>query len=286
MASQASPQGEEASIPNVFKRDEDVPSVCVLRVKRDIEDIMKEPPPGIYIAPDENDITHVKALLVGPPDTPYEGGFLLFHIAFPPEYPIKPPKVLLLTRDSGQTRLHPLFLENGVVSLSILNTCYGSEWSSVQSLCSLLLSIQSLLTDDPYYEQEKFHRNYQGKEMYRESANKYKAYVRHEIVRVAVCDAVESCLQELSPYPAALRETVLKVFLELYNRYEESVKKELHLNATAMLDPTRLLHGTHSLVDNVVYHGTYQHEALLARLQDLKAKVEKRGEPALPDANK
>lgn len=262
-------------------RDENFLLACVRRVKRDIADIVKDPPPGIYIAPDENDITRVDALVVGPADTPYQGGFLLFHIAFPPEYPIKPPEVRFLNTDSGQAQLHPLLLQDGRVSVSILDTCLGlDEWSSAQSLCSLLVSIQSLLTEDPYYEQEMFHGMYRNKGTYREKANKYKAYVHHEVFRVTVCDAVESCLQERSVYPAVLREAVLKLFLECYERYEESVRSHLHLNATPMPDPNNLIFGTEG-----AYRGTYQYEALLERLRDLKTKVEKRGEHVVPDAD-
>ncbi|KAH6928736.1 hypothetical protein HPB50_018862 [Hyalomma asiaticum] len=262
------------------RRDDNVLLACVRRVRRDIADIVRDPPPGIYIAPDENDITRIDALVVGPPGTPYQGGFLLFHLAFPPEYPIRPPEVRFLNADAGQAQLHPLFLQDGRVSVSILDTCRGlDEWSSAQSLCSLLVSIQSLLAEDPYYEQEMFHGMYRNKETYREKANKYKAYVHHEVFRVTVCDAVENCLQERSVYPPVLRETVLKLFLECYERYEESVSSRLHLNATAMPDPDNLIFGTEG-----THRGTYRYEELLERLRDLKAKVEKRGQPMETDA--
>ncbi|KAL1436618.1 hypothetical protein MTO96_049518 [Rhipicephalus appendiculatus] len=229
--------------PVQFKRDEDVPSVCVSRVKRDVADIAKDPPPGIYVAPNENDITRIDALV--------------------------PPSVRLTTTDAGRVQLHPNIYSSGHVTLSILGTYDGPQWSSAQTLCSVLLSIQSLLTEDPYYS-----KPYVMKGANRDDANNYKAYVRHEILRVAVCDAVESCLQERSPYPAALRTTVLKLFPEFYDRYEESVKSCLHLNGTEMRDPVSYT------------EGTYQYEALLARLRDLKAKVEKRSESAVPDADK
>ncbi|KAH7948312.1 hypothetical protein HPB52_020388 [Rhipicephalus sanguineus] len=244
-------------VPGPFKRDEDVPSVCVLRVKRDVADIAKDPPPGIYISPNENDITHIDALVVGPSGTPYEGGFLLFHIACPPEYPIEPPRVRLMTTDAGRVQLHPNIYRSGGISLSILGTYDGPQWSSAQSLCSLLISIQSLLTEDPYYDHP-----YVMKGTDREDANNYKAYVRHEILR------------ERSPYPEVLRKTVLKLFPGFYDRYEASVKSCLHLTGTEIQDRISFA------------KGTYQYEALLARLQDLKARVEKRSASAGLDANK
>lgn len=46
-----------------------------------------------HISPDENDITHIQALIVGPPDTPYAYGFFHFDMIFPHDYPWNPPKV-------------------------------------------------------------------------------------------------------------------------------------------------------------------------------------------------
>jgi ubiquitin-conjugating enzyme E2 Z len=31
-----------------------------------------------HVAIDEEDVTHVEALIIGPPDTPYDGGFFHF----------------------------------------------------------------------------------------------------------------------------------------------------------------------------------------------------------------
>ncbi len=39
----------------------------------------------------------IHALITGPFDTPYEGGFFYFLIRCPPDYPIRPPRVKLMT---------------------------------------------------------------------------------------------------------------------------------------------------------------------------------------------
>ncbi|KAL1416492.1 hypothetical protein MTO96_027957 [Rhipicephalus appendiculatus] len=257
-------------VPGPLKRDEGFPSVCVLRVKRDIADIASDPPPGIYVVPNENDITHIDALVVGPSSTPYEGSFLLFHIACPPEYPIEPPRVRFLTTNACRVYLHPYLQASGSVSLSILGTYEGPPWSSAQSLCSVLVSIQSLFTDDPYYH----HLFYINKDTTRKEVDDFNVFIRHEVVRVAVWDAVESCFDDGSSYPAALRGTVLKLFLEHYGSYEEYAKLHLRLRGTEVNHP------------DICPLKVSDYEALLARLQDLKTKVEKRGKSVVVSANK
>ena len=62
----------------------------------------------------------IHALITGPFDTPYEGGFFYYLIRCPPDYPIHPPKVKLLTTGGGRVRFNPNLYKNGKVCLSIL----------------------------------------------------------------------------------------------------------------------------------------------------------------------
>ena len=63
--------------------------------------IYNEPPPGLFVVPDERDLTLIHALITGSFDTPYEGGFFYFLVRCPPDYPICPPKVKLMTTGGG-----------------------------------------------------------------------------------------------------------------------------------------------------------------------------------------
>lgn len=43
--------------------------------------------------PNEEDLTHLRGEVIGPPDTPYEGGHYDLEILIPDSYPFTPPKV-------------------------------------------------------------------------------------------------------------------------------------------------------------------------------------------------
>ena len=59
--------------------------------------------------------TVVHALVTGPFETPYEGGFFYFLINCPDDYPNAPPKVKLLTTGGGTVRFNPNLYANGKV---------------------------------------------------------------------------------------------------------------------------------------------------------------------------
>lgn len=103
---------------------------------------------GIYCIMDEEDITMMRAMIVGPKDTPYEGGCYYFLFRFPKNYPFSPPTVTIETRDK-RIRLNPNFYTCGKVCLSILNTWAGEQWTSACSLSSVLLTLQSRFNEHP-----------------------------------------------------------------------------------------------------------------------------------------
>ena len=120
---------------------------CPNNIKRIISDIIefqKNPPKGIHINVDKLNCTNMKALIIGPQDTPYEDGYFFFSVKFPDNYPESAPKVQLKTID-GKIRLNPNLYSCGKVCLSILGTWSGPGWTSAQTLTSVLLSIQTCL---------------------------------------------------------------------------------------------------------------------------------------------
>ena len=116
---------------------------------------------GIHVNFDEENIMKATAIIIGPKDTPYENGILYFIIEFPYNYPYSPPKVGYLSH--SRYRIHPnLYVGRshdnfvGKVCLSSINTWSGPKWTTVMHIGSILLSIQSLLCNDPLHNEPGF----------------------------------------------------------------------------------------------------------------------------------
>ncbi len=103
---------------------------------------------GIFLDYNTDDLSTMKCLIIGPENTPYEGGFYIFKIDLPNNYPFNPPKFTFLTR-CDNIRFHPNLYVNGYVCLSILNTWGNNEWSPCQTLTAILSTIQSIMNNNP-----------------------------------------------------------------------------------------------------------------------------------------
>jgi ubiquitin-protein ligase len=122
----------------------------VKRLLKDVRQLIRHPltDNGIYYSHDDSDMTKGYAMIVGPSDTPYFGGYYFFKFDYPSDYPFTPPKVTYMTND-GTTRFNPNLYKCGKVCVSILNTWSGDKWSSCQTINSILLTLCSLLNDAP-----------------------------------------------------------------------------------------------------------------------------------------
>ena len=122
----------------------------VNRLSRDVRDLVKHPlyENGIYYAHDEEDILKGSAMIVGPSDTPYMGGFYYFLLDYPTDYPHTPPKVTYCT-NGDDIRFNPNLYKDGRVCISLLNTWKGEQWTSCQTISTILLNLCMLLNDNP-----------------------------------------------------------------------------------------------------------------------------------------
>ena len=135
--------------------------------------------------------------------------------------------------------------------LSILGTWSGPAWTPVQSISSVLLSIQSLMNKHPYHNEPGYENQGHGAE--REN---YNAIIRHETIRVAVIGMMEDPTWGDCPTLTEIRDKIFKNNIEVYERI---VAANLALDGKAMADPF----GDHN-------RGKFQYLTLKTRIEELK----------------
>jgi ubiquitin-protein ligase len=174
-------------------------SVLMKRMFSELKDAhkMNEEDMGVYLVqPNEDNALSLKALVIGPKDSVYEGGFFLFDITIGERFPIEPPKYAFVSPTySGNVRIHPNLYACGKVCLSILNTWGSHDWSPVSKNTSILRTIQSLLDQDPIsHEPGKFapdaHVKYTTAVRYRNIVMAHDIYMRrselHDLFRIKI----------------------------------------------------------------------------------------------------
>ncbi|EIW56668.1 ubiquitin-conjugating enzyme [Trametes versicolor FP-101664 SS1] len=124
-----------------------------LLLRRQLTELTKHPVEGFSAGlVDDNNLYEWEVMIIGPPDTMYEGGFFKARLSFPEDFPLNPPKMRFIT-----PMWHPNIYPDGVVCISILHPPgedqYGYEdsgerWLPVHTIESILLSVISLLSSD------------------------------------------------------------------------------------------------------------------------------------------
>jgi len=113
--------------------------MALKRLQKEVTEIQKDTPVNCSAGPNNNDLFNWEATIIGPTETPYEGGIFKLKILFPADYPFKPPKITFET-----PIYHPNINSNGGICLDILK----DQWSPALNITKVLLSICSLL-DEP-----------------------------------------------------------------------------------------------------------------------------------------
>lgn len=112
----------------------------------ELKDSLPRSQPFIAIRHDDTNVSFLRALVVGPKNTPYENGCFCFDIYLPPDYPRVSPSVTLLTTGSSTVRFSPNLYADGKVCLSLLGTWNGPGWIPNKSnIYQVLVSIQAMI---------------------------------------------------------------------------------------------------------------------------------------------
>lgn len=111
----------------------------IKRIQGEIKDILLNPLPNCSASPINNNLYKWTATILGPSQSPYEGGLFYLDIELPKNYPFSPPLITFKTRI-----YHCNISTRGDICLDILK----ERWSPALTLTKVLLSICSIL-DDP-----------------------------------------------------------------------------------------------------------------------------------------
>ena len=202
---------------------------------------------GIHIDFNEENIMKAVAIIIGPKDTPYENGILYFLIEFPTNYPFSPPKIGYIS--SSRHRIHPnLYVGKsqdnfvGKVCLSAINTWSGPKWTTVMHIGSVLLSIQSILCNNPLHNEPGFEKEVGQRNDYYNVIVEYDTY--NHLIRkngfeihplfMSFKDIIEDHLKKE-------KDTILSKIDTLCSKYPKPSKITLNIyNIIMLIDYHRL----------------------------------------------
>lgn len=170
---------------------------------------------GIYFHYNEEDMTKIYALLLGPEKTPYEKGYYFFKFEYPQNYPMEPPIAKYYTQGSLKNisktssftaiRFNPNLYVDGKVCLSMLNTWSGPGWVPTNTICNVLVAIQALvLNEDPL-------KNEPGFELAQKNIlQKYNRIIEYANIKIAVMGMILNPPHEFDVFKDIMIELFFK----------------------------------------------------------------------------
>ena len=111
---------------------------AIKRLQKELQELKEDTPYNCSTGPVGDNMLKWVATILGPTDTPYEGGVFKLNIHFSSEYPFRAPQIRFLTKI-----YHCNISSSGAICLDIL----ANQWSPALSISKVLLSICSLFTD-------------------------------------------------------------------------------------------------------------------------------------------
>jgi ubiquitin-conjugating enzyme E2 Z len=193
----------------------------ITRLLKDVKQIIKNPliDQGIYYLHDDTDMMKGYAMIVGPTDTPYFGGFYFFEFTYPSDYPHSPPKVKYCT-NGNDIRFNPNLYKCGKVCVSLLNTWRGDQWTSCQSISTVLLTLCTLLCTDPLLNEPGVNKGHPD-------IKNYNEIIEYSNINVAVCDILRKKKGVYQPFFENFYPYVKENFNKNYDKLLEFSQKKM-----------------------------------------------------------
>jgi ubiquitin-conjugating enzyme E2 G1 len=150
--------------------------MALKRLQSEFVQLTKDPNYFFSINPSEDNFFKWDIMIIGPPDTPFEGGIIHSVMEFTKEYPNRPPTFQFISK-----LFHPNVYADGKVCISILHEgvdefnyeSVSERWNPSHSVNSILMSIISMLSS-PNFESPA---NIDASKMWRDNFNEYKKII-------------------------------------------------------------------------------------------------------------
>eukprot|EP01124_Arcella_intermedia_P015375 TRINITY_DN21880_c0_g1_i1.p1 TRINITY_DN21880_c0_g1~~TRINITY_DN21880_c0_g1_i1.p1 ORF type:complete len:231 (+),score=48.08 TRINITY_DN21880_c0_g1_i1:22-693(+) len=107
------------------------------RLRKEYANIVKDPPPNIIARPSMSNILEWHYVIYGLQEAPYEGGQYHGKVKFPPEYPHKPPSIMMVTPNGR-------FAPNSRLCFS-MSDFHPETWNPLWSVSTILTGLISFM---------------------------------------------------------------------------------------------------------------------------------------------
>jgi ubiquitin-protein ligase len=219
------------SLPLAIKRINRDIKLCKITYAEEFQKL------GIHVHFDENNTKLCYIMIYGPEkkydscaekeiETPYYGGFYLFKMKFPDNYPISPPFMGFRTSFSDW-RCHPNFYERsagaseenlgGKVCLSMINTFGNQDWTPSRRISEILIQLQERFDTVPI-------RHEPGYEKVKNTEKRntdYNAIIEYGNYRYAMLSLLKNPGEDFSPLLPTMRELYVSNFEKVYNKMQK-----------------------------------------------------------------
>ena len=223
--------------------------IALGRIKFDMNQINSEKDiianEGIYFnfSEDTQINTVYHKLIIGPEDSPYQGGFYAFQGQFPNNYPFTPMTMKTLTQGEN-VRKHPNLYVCGKCCFSFLGTWSGPPWTPCNNPRSVAISMRSVMTKFPLENEPSYEDITQKKILHQKYADLIKWFnIKHAVYGVL-------CKIDEEPY-SYFKKDIISVFIKniaYYNSvleslftYPDELRKKYAMEETSNLQNNSIL---------------------------------------------